>query len=214
MAPREASVFGAIDMSNVNFKYDEMKLIKTGGGMQFRVSGPFQHYLKGRAYARVFIRVPDSLFYLNGRFLRVAYDNSTSDLFTCQGKEITLFFSSLDDIPICTPLDPHNYKHNKQNWTLSTVFFDVEFPSHLGSVEKFILSTISTLASNYTERSSCGANFAAWLKIHKSKLYARKTGVTGNKRKIYHDELARNLKNHLIRFFLKRQLNGMFLLMP
>ena len=33
VAPREASVFGAIDMSNVNIKYDEMKSIETGGWM-------------------------------------------------------------------------------------------------------------------------------------------------------------------------------------
>ena len=198
------SEFDAVDMSSVNFKYDESKSIERGVGMKIRVSGVFPHYSKPLSYARVFLGVPDSLFYLDGRFLRVAYDNAKDQLFTRQGKEIPLYMSSLGDIPLCVPSNPEEYKRNRQNWTQSVVYFDVEFPNHLGSVELFVNNALKTLASNYTDRSECGANFASWLKVNKAKLYGRETGVTGNKRKVSHDQFAATLQSRLVRGFSQR----------
>ena len=116
--------------------------------------------------------------------------------------------SSLGDISIWILSDPNNYRHTGSNWIISTIYFDVEFPTYLGSVEKYVNDAISTLASNYSDRSQCEENFALWLETNKAKLYALKTGVTGRKRKITYDQFVQTLQNRLGRGSSKRQSTG------
>ena len=77
----------------------------------------------------------------------------------------------------------------------------------MGSVEHFVNNVLKTLVFNYTARSECGANFASWLKVNKSKLYACETGVTGNKEKISHDQLAATLQSHLVVGFSQKTID-------
>lgn len=82
VASSDASVFRAINMSSVNFKYDERKIIERDMGFKVKVSGVFQHYMEGLSYARVILFALEALYYLNGKFLRIPYDKAIDQLFT------------------------------------------------------------------------------------------------------------------------------------
>ena len=172
LKPHEKFVLGPIDMSPMKFKFDEAKSAEAGTGFKFMVSGVLQHHTRNMSYARIFIKVPNGLYFSTGRFLRGPYDMWKGQMFTNQGKYIPLDIESLDDIPQCHPGNPSDYKRTRKGWTVSIPYFDIEFPSHTGSVELYAKKFVLTLASNYTSESECGANFAAWLKITKPKLYA------------------------------------------
>ena len=175
--------------------------------LKVKVSGVFQHYEKPLSYARVFLFQPSSLFFLSAKFLRIPYEEMTHELFIRQGKEIPLYVRSFDDIPICLPSDRHNYRRSAvSRWTINVPYFDVEFPSHLGSVEQFVTNALSTLASNYKAESDCGANYASWLKVNKESLYKKECGVNGQKRKMKHDQFGSYLQKRLVKAFEQRRI--------
>ena len=202
----DSKALGAIDMSKMKYKYDEKKFSEKAMGFKVKVSGVFPHYSKARMYARVFIVVPDGLYFLPGKFLRIPYDEVADELFIRQGKEIPLYIKSLGDLPTCIRSDRHNYKRSNANWTIGVIYFDVEFPMNMGSVEQYVSDALSTLASNYNEESDCGANFASWLKVNKSGLYNLETGVDGKKRKLNHTQFASTLQKRLVKGFANRSI--------
>ena len=162
------------------------------------------------SYARIFIKVPNELYFSTERFLRGPYDMWKGQMFTDQGKDVPLYIESHDDIPQCHPGNPSDYKRTRKGWTVSIPYFDIEFPSHAGSVELYAKNAVSTLASNYTSESECGANFAAWLKINKPNLYARETGQDSNNRKLTHEQFVNQLQTKLVKAFEKNHLIGMY----
>ena len=95
-----------------------------------------------------------------------------------------MYMSSLGNIAICIPTDPHNYKRSKNGWTISKIYYVVEFIPNMGSVECFVKTSYKNLASNFTQDSYCWANFAGWFKVHKPRVYHRETGIDNQKKKI------------------------------
>ena len=112
--PHEKFALGPIDMSPMKYKFDEAKSAEAGTGFKFMVSGVFQHHTRNMLYARIFIKVPNGLYFATGRFLWEPYDMWKRQLFTNQGKDIPLYVKSLGDIPQCLPGNPSEYKRTRK----------------------------------------------------------------------------------------------------
>ena len=191
---------GKIDMSGMKFDFDK-KGLETGMGARFLVSHVFPHRVLNVAYVVVFMVAPSQLYYWDSAFMKIFTEHWIKTVGKPKGMHIPSYMTTMGDIATCQPSDPTEYKRSKSGWTVSVPHWIIEMPRHLCRIEDFVMESINTLASNFRESSSVGANFATWLRENKNKVYGIETGETGNKKKIGHDQFVKIIHNRLVKMW-------------
>lgn len=198
----EASGSAVLDMSKMKFNFNKEGRRTFDQGVKMSVSKLIPHKFYPEKYVFCLMsQIHRQLWFFEAAFLQELTQPYVKSELIAKGKSVPLFLETLDDIALCKPNSPHEYRTSKSGWTINKPCFMVRVPNGMASVDKYVSDAFNTLASNFKENSSIGAFYADWLRANKENLYNSETGVTGKKKKITHEEFAQILQTKLVQAF-------------
>lgn len=198
----EASGSEVLDMSKMKFNFNKDGRRAFDQGVKLLVSSLIPHKFYNEKYAFCLMsQIHRQLWFFEATFLQELTQPFINSDLIAKGKSVPLFLETLDDIALCKPNSPHEYRTSKSGWTINKPCFFVRVPNGMASVDKYVSDAFNTLASNFKKDSSIGAFYADWLRANKENLYNSETGVTGKKKKITHEQFAQFLQTKLVQAF-------------
>ena len=198
----EASGSEVLDMSRMKFNFNKDGRRAFDQGVKLLVSRLIPHKFYNEKYAFCLMnQIHRLLWFFEAAFLQELTQPYVKSELIAKGKSVPLFLETLDDIALCKPNSPHEYRTSKSGWTINKPYFIVRVPNGMASVDKYVSDAFNTLASNFKENSSIGAFYADWLRANKENLYNSETGVTGKKKKLTHEQFSQFLHTKLVQAF-------------
>lgn len=197
---------GAFDMSNMKFSFDNKGAsTEVACGIVVTCSHAFRHRTQPYSVAANHLRqIKSKLWHLDARFFNWQHDQYAVANIDSRGLERPMFMTTMRDIAVCDRSNPHEYKRVKGGqYTRNVTEWCVKVPNGF-QLADVATNAVQTLCSPFKSSSKdCGMIYANWLAKNKSGAYNSETGVTSKKKKITHQEFAKQMQVKLVNGFSK-----------
>jgi hypothetical protein len=164
-APKSGSKLDNFDTSKMKFSFGKGGS-KSGGpeGFDVTVSHGFSHKHHPYRIALVMIKkISTNIWHIDSSLLKGYCDQISAQLIESKGLDKPLFMTTLRDLSICDPSNPHDFKRIKKIYTQNRIMWFVLV--HNGYQLKDVVDqSIQTISSPFKQTVvDCGSDYAKWL---------------------------------------------------
>lgn len=197
------------DMVNVKLDLGNTGVLAgSPAGVEFAISSGFPHKSRNIiVYMGALTKLNGNLWHFSAEYLLRFLTAYAAQYLTPYGKHVPSFFLTLKGYPTCNRSRPTKFLRSKTGWTKQMIMFVIEVPKLGGyRIDDYIQQAFNTMASNFKNTSdpACGLDYANYLAEHKESAYNHAIGETSSKKKITHDELAKEMQTKLVNAWSKK----------